>query len=181
MGSGYAAANIREVDVASGFWGRCKALERSCYMGSPLESARVVTRELFILVGGYDESISSGEDFFITSLYRRHTAIANDDEVWVRHHIGRPSLRSLLRKKFSYGRTARTYLRKAQSAGAGSAATLTRSAMLALVTHWRLLGSQPLEYLCIFPLRGLELVAVLLGMARGSQSARSTPGSLGRG
>src|SRR5713226_422324 len=59
------AAIIHEHDVASGFWATCKAVERSCYFDTDMEAARAVTSELFSRVGGYDESISSGEDFFI--------------------------------------------------------------------------------------------------------------------
>ncbi len=162
------AVVIHESDVASGFWARCKALERSCYRGTDMEGARAVTRELFARVGGYDEEISSGEDFFITRLFERQTEVTSDPSLLLLHHVGRCSLRSILSKKFAYGRTAHTYLIKARGVGARSGASIVRSSARAYLRNWRLLAKQPAHYLCIFPLRAMELVAVHLGMLFGS-------------
>lgn len=158
------AAVIYELDVASGFWARCKALERSCYRGTQMEAARASTRELFVKVGGYDEAISSGEDFFITRLFEQHTNLARDESLLLRHHVGRGSLRSMLRKKFAYGRTANTYLSKAREVGAKSGPSIAWSSLRAYLRNWRLLGRQPAHYLGIFPLRAMELAAIRLGM-----------------
>jgi glycosyltransferase involved in cell wall biosynthesis len=157
------AVIIHEFDLASGFWARCKALERSCYRGTEMEAARAVTRELFDQVGGYDEDISSGEDFYITRLYELKTQVARSNALQLRHYVGRYSLRSLLRKKFAYGRTAKTYLLKARGVGAKSAGSIVRSSMRAYLKNWRLIGKQPAHYVCIFPLRAMELIAVRLG------------------
>lgn len=147
---GHRALIIREHDVASGFWAQCKALERSCYWGTELESARAVTRELFALVGGYDEEVSSGEDVFITNLYKRHTALGRDDTLVVDHHLGRLSLRRLLAKKYAYGKTARSYLRKAHDVGASSSIDIIRMSMAAYLKNWRLFPQHPALYLSIF-------------------------------
>jgi glycosyltransferase involved in cell wall biosynthesis len=171
---GHRAVTIREHDVASGFWANCKALERSCYRGTEMESARGVTRELFALVGGYDEDVSSGEDFFITKLYRRHTRIARDDSLVLNHHIGRLSLRRLLVKKYSYGRTIGTYLRKARATAGQSSLGIVRMCMVAYLKNWRLLLRHPVLYLCIFPLRALELVAVGWGSWVSARAKSST-------
>ncbi len=62
---------VHEQDITSGFWSRCKALERRCYWGNDaIESARIVRRDVFEAVGGYDEQISSGEDFDIHRRYK---------------------------------------------------------------------------------------------------------------
>lgn len=160
----HSAAVIYEIDVASGFWAKCKALERSCYQDSEMESARAVTRDLFFTVGGYDEDVSSGEDFYITRLFRQRTRIARDPSLLLRHHVGRGSLRSMLRKKFDYGRTAKTYLHKARRVGAQSGPSIAWSSARAYLRNWPLLAKQPAHYLCIFPLRAMELAAVWLGM-----------------
>lgn len=162
--SSHSAAVIYESDVASGFWARCKALERFCYRGTEMEAARAVTRELFMKVGGYDEAISSGEDFFITRLFEQHTQVARDETLMLRHYVGRGSLQSMLRKKFAYGRTANTYLAKAREVGAKSGPSIAWSSLRAYLRSWRLLTQQPAHYLFIFPLRVMELVAVWLGM-----------------
>jgi glycosyltransferase involved in cell wall biosynthesis len=169
------AVIIHEHDVASGFWARCKALERSCYWNTDMESARAVTRELFVLVGGYDEEVSSGEDLFITNLYKKHTEIRLDDALVLDHHLGRLSLRRLLAKKYSYGKTAQTYLSKARIAGAGSSLDIVRRSLAAYLKHWRLLLRHPALYLCIFPLRTLELLSLKLGKWDAARNGVATP------
>ncbi len=164
------AAIIQECDVATGFWTKCKALERRCYRGTEMEAARAVSRDLFLQVGGYDEKISSGEDFFITRLYERETKVARDPSLVVRHHIGRYSLGSLLRKKVAYGRSAKTYLVQAPRIGARSATSIIGSSLRAYLKNWRLLGAAPAHYLCIFPLRATEWMAVQLGIWLGPGS-----------
>ncbi|RJQ27608.1 glycosyltransferase family 2 protein, partial [Candidatus Parcubacteria bacterium] len=62
---------VHEKDITKGFWSKCKAFERRCYWGDDkIESARVVKRSLFEQVGGYDENVSSGEDFNIHKKYK---------------------------------------------------------------------------------------------------------------
>jgi hypothetical protein len=158
------AAVIPERDVATGFWARCKAAERASYSGTKMEAARAVTRDLFTRVGGYDQDISFGEDLFITRLYERETQIARSDSVVLRHHTGDYSLRFLLRKRFNYGKTANVYIRKASLVGAGSAASIVRTSIVAYLRAWPLIFKYPLEYLCVIPLRAMESAAVLLGM-----------------
>src|SRR6266550_6323120 len=119
--------------------------------------------ELFALVGGYDEEVSSGEDLFITSLYRKHTDIGLDDALVLDHHLGRLSLRRLLSKKYSYGRTAQKYLTKARIAGTGTSFDIVRTSLSAYLRSWRFLLRHPALYLCIFPLRNLELFALQMG------------------
>ncbi len=175
VAQGHGAVIIHENDLATGFWARCKALERFCYWNTEMESARGVTRELFTLVGGYDEDVSSGEDFFITKLYQKHTRIARDELLVLNHHIGRLSLKQLLGKKFAYGRTAQTYLHKARHTGANSSMDIVRNSMGAYLTNWRLLFRHPALYLCIFPLRVFEFVAVQMGKRASRTLTPETP------
>jgi glycosyltransferase involved in cell wall biosynthesis len=165
------AVVIRERDVGSGFWAECNA----CYRGTQMEAARAVTRDLFSLVGGYAGEISSGEDFFVTRLYEGETVIVQDDSLWVWHHIGRASLRSLIWKKYQYGKTAQRYLRASRRIGAVSAWSIVQASVRAYALNWRLGLSRPGHYLCIVPLRVMEFLALTLGMAVGAGQARTTP------
>jgi len=160
---GHQAVIIHEHDVASGFWAKCKALERSCYWNTEMESARAVTRELFAQVGGYDEEVSSGEDLFITNLYKKHTEIGRADALVLDHHLGRLSLRRLLAKKYSYGRTSQSYLSKARTARAASSFDIVRMSLAAYLRNWRLLLRHPALYMCIFPPRTLEMLSLQMG------------------
>jgi glycosyltransferase involved in cell wall biosynthesis len=157
------AAVIEEVDSAIGFWAKCKALERSCYRGTAMEAARAVTRDVFEAVGGYDEGVSSGEDYIATKLYERETLLARDPSLLLIHHTGRQSLRGLLKKKYVYGRTAKLYLRRADAIGGRSAASIARTSLMACLNNWRLVFRYPALYVCVFILRGLEFCAVQAG------------------
>ena len=153
------AAIIHEKDVAQGYWNKCKALERKCYWGTPMESARVVTRGLFDLVGGYDKQISSGEDFYISGLYKRHTLISQSADVWLRHRTGRTSLGALLRKKYSYGKTANIFLH-----ASSFRINIAKESVMAYLKHSNLLIRQPHIACGMLVLRILEFVAVKHGM-----------------
>lgn len=158
------AAVIHERDVATGFWARCKALERSCYIGTPIEAPRAVTREIFERVGGYDQQISTGEDLFITTIYERETCLVSDESLVILHYTGPYTLASLLAKKIRYGKTVKTYLARAQTVGAKSGGAIIRAAMSAYVRNWRLIYKHPILFVCIFPIRFMEFLAVQVGM-----------------
>ena len=157
------AAVLHEEDRASGFWGECKALERSLYIGSSVEAARAVSRTLFSAVGGYDEATSSGEDFLVSARYERFTKLASDPGLILYHHLGALRLRTLLKKKFAYGRTVGLYLRQAKQAGGRSAFKVAADSMRAYVTNWRIAVRHPILYLAIGPMRVLEFGAVTVG------------------
>jgi len=158
------AVIIEEHDIAYGFWSTCKAVERTCYRGTSMESARAVTRSLFQAIGGYSERIASGEDFFIASQYGTRTKVVRAPSIALRHNLGHSTLRSLLKKKFSYGRSSKPYLQSAKAAGSMSGVSLVLRSVNAYIRNWKLLKSQPFAYLAVFPLRAMELVAMLLGM-----------------
>ncbi len=161
--AGARAAIIHETDVGLGFWASVKALERRCYWGSEVESARVIDRILFDEIGGYDTSVSSGEDFDIAARVAARSEIYRSPTLVLTHHTGSLSLRRLLAKKFSYGRTMRSYLDRAESVGALGGRRLVRVVVTSVVRNWRLGTSNPLPYLMILPLRAVEMLALVLG------------------
>src|SRR6267143_1222929 len=108
---------VHEEDRTKGFWSKAKAFERRCYWGNDnIESARAVRRSVFEQVGGYDESINSGEDFDIHRRYKDVTRVGFCTNV-VYHNLGTLNLRRALGKKYSYGKTARVYFRKHSVSG----------------------------------------------------------------
>jgi len=160
------AVIIHEKDIATGFWNKCKALERLCYWDSDMQGARAVTSALFNHIGGYDTKISSGEDFFINTLYKQHTTIASADNVYVYHHTGYISLRRLLWKKYNYGKTAGLYLAKRQQEGENESLRIIVASLSAYCKNIRYLFSDPTHFTGIFVLRFLEFCALRFGMTR---------------
>ncbi|MFZ2206618.1 MAG: glycosyltransferase family 2 protein [Microgenomates group bacterium] len=155
------AVIIHEVDIAEGFWNKCKALERSLYWNTEMEAARGVSMELFEQVQGYDRKISSGEDFHISSKYEEYTKINSSKQVFLHHRTGYTSLKSLLKKKFNYGKTAKLFLSDTKN---GQKKNIAIISLRIYLRNWKLLFTSPIYYVCIFLLRFFELMAVNLGM-----------------
>lgn len=103
---------IPEKTTAKGFWGACKVFERNFYMiGEPtVEAARAYAKGAFVELGGFDESISAGEDWDLSDRFAKHYPHGRITACIV-HHEGTVKLVEQLRKKRYYGKTgANTYL-----------------------------------------------------------------------
>lgn len=105
---------IPEESFGRGFWARCKQLERSFYHNNnSIEAARFFPRAVFEQVGGYDESMVSGEDWDLSARVRNTGRIERVTAL-IRHNEGHLKLIGSLRKKYYYAGLARTYLQKNQ-------------------------------------------------------------------
>lgn len=108
---------MHEQDITDGFWSRCKAFERKCYWGNDnIESARAVRKEIFVKVKGYDESLSSGEDFDIHRRYKKISKIGFCKNVLF-HDLRNLSFSKTISKKYNYGKTADKYFKKNNTSG----------------------------------------------------------------
>ena len=103
---GHAALALEEVDATTGFWGACKALERSAYRGPPSsKGARFARATAFREIGGYDETLGSGEDWDIHARYAAGGTIGRLADA-ITHHVGVVSYRDQIRKKFLMGQSS---------------------------------------------------------------------------
>jgi glycosyltransferase involved in cell wall biosynthesis len=103
---------IPEESFGRGFWAKCKSLERSFYVGiDAVEAARFFERDIYMSVGGYDETMVSGEDW---DLSRRVGKLGEIVRVtpYIHHNEGRLSLVKTLKKKVYYAGEARKYFDK---------------------------------------------------------------------
>lgn len=106
------AVIIPEESFGIGFWAQCKRLERSFYVGVPwIEAARFFDSSTYKKVGGYDESMISGEDWDISKRFEKISSIGHIDE-FIRHDEGRMRLITDLKKKYYYAKNAQLYLNK---------------------------------------------------------------------
>lgn len=103
---------IPEKSAGEGFWAKCKALERSFYIGlSWMEGARFFKRDVFLEMKGYDEQNTGTEDYDLPQRIRRkygERSIGRIDE-YIVHYEGRLSFWRSIEKKFYYARTLKVY------------------------------------------------------------------------
>jgi len=110
---GFDAIVIPEFSVGKGFWAKCKALEKKCYIENYLvEAARFFSREKFEEVKGYDVSLEAGEDWDIHLRYKKSGFRIGRIKAFIKHMEGNLVLRESLHKKYLYGKTFGRYIHK---------------------------------------------------------------------
>jgi len=104
-----AAVIIPEESFGEGFWASCKKLERSYYVGQDnIEAARFFRKDLFVKAGGYNESMTGGEDWDLTRRMKqlgKHGRIA----AYIYHNEGQPKFTRTVKKMYYYGQHAAEY------------------------------------------------------------------------
>ncbi len=103
------AVIIPEESFGEGFWARCKRLERSFYVGvDAIEAARFISADTFEQVGGFNETMTGGEDWDITHRLRKVGRVSRTRE-FIRHNEGRVRFSKSARKMYYYGQHAAAY------------------------------------------------------------------------
>lgn len=103
---------VPEESYGEGFWAKCKKLEKSFYVGIPwMEAARFFRRDIFEKVGGYDESMVSGEDWDLSQRIEQHGKIGRIND-FIYHNEGRINLWKTVKKKFYYAQKFAKYTEK---------------------------------------------------------------------
>ncbi len=103
---------IPENTVGVDFWAKVKAFERSFYVGDDaVEAARFFPRKIFYDLDGYDEGITGPEDWDFSQRVRNAYGISRINSFIV-HNEGKITLLQLMKKKYYYGKSAKTYLSK---------------------------------------------------------------------
>jgi len=161
LNGGAQAVVIPERSFGDGFWARCKALERSCYVGdSTIEAARCFGRELFDRVGGYDETLVAGEDWDLHERVRQLGVEIGRTDAYISHDEGQLRLLDAAAKKFRYGRTLGLYLDKHPN----RARRQLRLIRPAFVRHRRRLARDPLGTAGMIALKASEAAAGAAGL-----------------
>lgn len=103
---------IPEESFGTGFWAKCKKLERSFYIGVDwMEAARFFDKNVFLEVGGYDKELVGGEDWDLSQRVRKIYRVERIPEL-IFHDEGNPSLYKIVRKKFKYAKQFTKYTKK---------------------------------------------------------------------
>jgi glycosyltransferase involved in cell wall biosynthesis len=168
VATGAEAVSIPEVSVGAGYWTACRALERSCYVDDPsMYYPRLLRRDLFDRLGGFDESMAGPED---VDMRRRmnelRTPLAHSTGVQILHDEGRLTLRSIMGKRVYYGRSLPAFAAQHP----GGLTTQGASTFQSFVRHRRRLLRHPVVTSGIAVMRTAEVVAYGVGYAQGRWS-----------
>jgi len=162
-------AFVPEVTVGRGYWTRCRALERRCYLGEAMiESPRLVRRDYLQRTGGFVEWLSGTEDAELRMrmlqdgcrLVRTTTAIV--------HEEGRLTLTGVAAKRYYYGLGLSRYRR----AHPGAMSAQARATARAFVRNRRMLAEHPGLTAGIAIMRAAETLAYFAGQAVGALRGR---------
>ncbi|MGH9154162.1 MAG: glycosyltransferase family 2 protein [Acidimicrobiales bacterium] len=158
---------LPEVSFGSGFWAKCKVLEKQLYLGDgTVEAARALRRDAFDQVGGYDAGLTGQEDWDLPDRLRREGWGIGRIEATVHHDEGRLSLAETFRKKRYYGRTMLPYISRSVTVGA------RRTGRLALFRRPLRFATAPFVSFGLLGLKAVELTGVAVGMVDGCRGAR---------
>jgi len=105
-------------DPTVSFWAKVRKLERDCYADDELNvAARFFRKDVFEVVGGFDENLVAGEDYdFHNRLLESEFRIGRIKAREV--HIGEPkTLLEIAKKHYYYGKTLRNFLKKNKGRG----------------------------------------------------------------
>jgi glycosyltransferase involved in cell wall biosynthesis len=111
-----AALHISEIVLGNNFWSRVRRFERSFYDGTVIDGARFFRRDLFVEVGGFDETMSGPEDWDIDKKIKQIGPIglvpAGGNRAVIYHNEAEFDLKKYLRKKSYYAGSFATYVNK---------------------------------------------------------------------
>ena len=157
---------IHEVDIVKGFWSKVKAFERKFYWNNDkIESARACRRSVFNKIGGYDENISSGEDF---DIHKRYKEIAGIDfcKNTILHNVEYLNFFKLINKKYNYGKTGKLYFKKNNTSGF----ILLKEQFLSYLKNYKEFIRYPILGFSSIFLKILEFTAGFLGMIKNNKT-----------
>jgi len=161
---------VPEASTGSGFWARCRALERRCYAGEPrIEAPRLVAAAYLRRTGGFAAWLAGTEDAELRNRMLADGAGLASADALIVHDEGRLSLPGVVRKRFYYGRGLPAYRRAHPGAVSAQAGATAR----AMWRHRRLLAADPLHALGLAVLRTCEAAAWAAGAT--AAAAGSTP------
>ncbi|HYT25380.1 MAG TPA: glycosyltransferase [Actinomycetota bacterium] len=163
---------IPEASTGSGFWARCRALERRCYTGEPLvEAPRLVRTDYLRRTGGFAVWLAGTEDAELRNRMLADGARLAGADTRIVHDEGRLSLAAVLRKRFYYGKGLPAYRRAHPGAVSAQAGATAR----AIWRHRRLFAADPVHAGGLAVLRACEAAAWAAGAAAGVGRGRGSP------
>lgn len=153
---------IPERSRGRGFWAKCRALEKECYLGDDqMEAVRFVRKWVFNKVGKMSENFVSGEDWDITTRIRQNGYKIGRINSYIVHNEGNLNLIENLNKKFYYATKSLPFIETHVKA---SKDVLTFIFRPSFIRNWRLLAKDPIHALGLFFMKSMEFGVGAIGV-----------------
>jgi len=161
---------IPEKSIGEGVWAKVKAFERSFYIGEEnIEAARFYAKALFEKTGGFDEGITGPEDWELSERVKKAYGLGRIS-TFILHNEGNLSLKTVMRKKYYYGKKTAVYLHKTKRTGISPQTIyFLRSCFY---RHGDRLITHPLLTLGMFWMLSMETLAGSCGFLQGKIHAK---------
>jgi glycosyltransferase involved in cell wall biosynthesis len=105
------ALYVPERIIGHGFWIKVRNFERSFYTGTAIDAVRFVRKDLFLQVGGFDETLIGPEDWDFDRKMRKISQTAVVDAS-LYHNEGQFNMNRYLKKKGYYSKGIKKYAEK---------------------------------------------------------------------
>ena len=162
--TGSGALALPERTIGSGFWTRCRALERECYLDdASLHNPRLLRRDLLTRDGGFRLDMSGPEDADLRLRLLSDGVPVVLAPVLVDHDEGRLTVRDVLAKRYYYGLSIPAFARTHDGAVARQGGRI----LAAYARNARRLAADPLHTVGMVALRAAEAAAYGWGAVRG--------------
>ena len=151
------AAIIPEISFGEGFWAKVKGFEKTLYLGDEsIEAARFISKNRFIEVEGYDETMVAGEDWDLTDRLKEKMIKFGRIKSYIHHNEGKVSLAQTAKKKYYYGTKMASYFQKSKNTRNNDRFTLLRSAY---IRNWKAVIKLPHLAFGLLVLKSLEIIS----------------------
>jgi GT2 family glycosyltransferase len=146
------------------FWGKCKGLERLAYLGDDLvETARFIKKDVFLALGGWDESLVAAEDYDLQCRLNKAGYKTSRIDSY-EYHLGEyTSLPMIWKRNFYYGRTFINYLVKRPAYGAKQIFPVRA----AFIRNFDVFLKDPIHAIGFVVIKIVQYTAGLLGLLSG--------------
>ena len=153
---------IPEISIGRGFWAECKIAERNTYIRNDMiEAARCFRKDALLSLGGDNPTLEAGEDWDLQIRAKSVGLSIGRTAATIKHDEGQPTLLSMLKKKYFYGKMFGLYLATNPYEGVRQLNPFRRIFSPMLAT----LPTDPVHGVGVMILRALEFVAAGLGHA----------------
>ncbi len=155
---------IPEISYGEGFWAKCKILERSAYLlgDQYIEAPRFHRKTVWDKLGGVDPNMGGEYDQDIHIRLKEAGYKVTRSNIPIYHNEGRLTLRKLMKKKFTYGKSVKYFL-KSHGKDPGIYYNQFNVFRPVFFRNWRKLVKDPLHTAGFLIMKSFEAVAMFVG------------------